>query len=218
MSRRAVLRAAVAGAAVVVPAVSGCSVDWHGQEPTDTAGTTSGTAAGQTSPSASAAEQTGAPDKPDPDVALAVAALADEQRLLDTYTAAAHRHRQLRKRLKPVRARQQRHVKALHSAVTPPPDGPPPGTPGSPHIPPQPKAAVTALRQAVTSAHDARISDCVQAVSGPLAGLLASIAAAHRVTGDEVQQWDVHPVRTPKQRKKKPGRGTNGDRNQEGGR
>lgn len=190
------LKALGAGLVVGVPALTGCSVTWDSGDSGDTGsvspaeasgsdgGSTSSTTPSEAAPSS--APDTPEPTEPDPDVTMLVAAIADEQRLLDTYDAAAKGHRKLRSHLAPLQKRQRRHVAVLRAAITPKPDRP---TTKPAQVPKKRKAALATLIQAASDAEEARLADCLAAHSGALARLLASVSAAHAVTAEQARSW-----------------------------
>ena len=107
------------------------------------------------------------------DLRILAAALADEYRLLAYCSAVESRHSGLTPTVAPVRSVQQQHVAVLQrtlgrSAVQ-----------ERPHVPRRPKAAQARLLRELRGANDRRTSNCLAAVSGPLARVFASIAASH---------------------------------------
>ena len=109
------------------------------------------------------------------DDALAERALRDTTRLAATYDAVIARHRGLRSTLAGPRADLQEHLDVLSGALgdTDAEPGRPPAVPGST------RAAVRRLADIETSMVRRRGRDAVDAESGELARLLASIAASH---------------------------------------
>jgi hypothetical protein len=152
------------------------------------AGALAGCTGGENGPGSGGATTTITPAAttapPEGDAALAAAALGDELALLDYCTTAVARSRgTLRRRLVPVRQRQQAIVVALTDAMTEPTASPrPPIT-----VPRQEPALLRTLARLQTSAETARLEDCLAAESGLLARLLASVSASHAVAVEQVR-------------------------------
>lgn len=115
----------------------------------------------------------------DGDVALVTAAIADEERLLGECARAAAAHPPLRSLVKPLQSGLSVHVAVLRNALTVP----------AAHVRatsgPTAQSAEGAVRHllgAFTRTEQRRRQDCLAASSGPLARLLASMAASHAVT------------------------------------
>lgn len=116
---------------------------------------------------------------PDADVTLLTKAVASEGQLLGLAVATLHEHRDQRDVVQPLVNRQRTHVRRLRTSLTGAPDlrrGRPPAVPGGS------AAAITALRDAVSAAEQARLEDCLAATSGLLARLFASVSASHATT------------------------------------
>jgi hypothetical protein len=113
------------------------------------------------------------------DVALLIRSLTDEERLLAYCSAASARDPSLARRLGPVLRVQRRHVTVMGKAL---------GRAGgyhrtdSPVLPAKPAAVQAELVVLLRRAQRRRVADCVAARSGPLARLLASVAASHAVS------------------------------------
>lgn len=118
------------------------------------------------------------------DVRLLVAAISGEEVLLGYCTALIDRHPQLAAPVRPVRQRQQQHVDVLRSALR---RLDPPAVRRRVGVPARRTSAEAKLARMVDAARRDRFDDCIAAESGPLARLLASAAAAHAVTADELQ-------------------------------
>lgn len=175
-SRRTVLRAALVSAGVA--AVGGCTITVSGPgSPTASPVTGSKPASGATSaPNTQAGTAA--------DAALVTAATVDEQRLLRLCLATMAAHPRLRSTLRPVVSRQRAHVLRLRRVLTAP-SGSPSGT--GPTVATRPKQARAALGRAFEAAGRRRRADCLAASSGPLASLLASVAASHAVTAQVLE-------------------------------
>lgn len=113
------------------------------------------------------------------DVALVTMAISDEERLLRECSRAAAAHSSLRSLLVPLATRQQIHVMVLRNTLTVP--GPAVRT-TSQRSARSAGDAVRDLLGAAARTEQRRRRDCLAASSGPLAGLLASMAASHAVT------------------------------------
>jgi hypothetical protein len=124
------------------------------------------------------------PDAASPDEsvddALAERALRDTTRLAAIYDAVIARHRRLRPTLSGARADLQEHLDVLSGALgdTDADPGRPPAVPGSA------RAAERRLADVETAMVRRRRRDAVDAESGELARLLASIAASHAQRGE----------------------------------
>ena len=119
----------------------------------------------------------------DPDVGLAVAALAGEQAALDAIEAVLARHRKLRRALSPIKAAHRAHVSLLAQAA--PEDYPAPTTPSLPstspdpfRVPPRREAALNRLSALELALSTSAKRHSFAAESGAFARLLASMAAA----------------------------------------
>lgn len=164
LTRRDLLRMAAAAGLVVTGA--GCSSSQSGR---------------------SSAEESSAPtadldgdETADDDVALVVAAIADELRLLDACSGAVAAHPGLRGQLASTRAAQHVHLAVLRGALTVPP---PPSTRVTEKAPARSaQVALDGLVRDFAGTQQRRLHECLAASSGPLARLLASIAASHAVT------------------------------------
>jgi hypothetical protein len=116
---------------------------------------------------------------PDPDAGLRASVVADKQALLERYAATARRHPRLAGRLGPLRADHDAHLAALGGRPGPAATGS--AAPTVPPVPADPRAAVRALEQAEHAAAASRIAQCVRAVDGELAALIASLGACEAV-------------------------------------
>jgi hypothetical protein len=156
LSRRAVMRAGLGGAALGAAAlVAGC--------------------AARSSSSGSGSRV--ADDEPD--VRLLTAAIQDEAGLLGLGVVTGRQHRELADVVRPLVARQRAHVRELSAGLTEPPDIHR-GQPGP--VPASTATALASLSHAVATAEAARLDDCLAATSGLLARLLASVSASHGTT------------------------------------
>jgi hypothetical protein len=116
---------------------------------------------------------------PDPDAGLRASVVADKQALLERYAATVRRHPRLAGRLGPLRADHAAHLAALGGRPGPAATGP--AAPTVRPVPADPGAAVRALEQAEQAAAARRIAQCVRAVDGELAALIASLGACEAV-------------------------------------
>ncbi len=119
------------------------------------------------------------PSTDDPDVALLTAAIQQEKTLLALAVATLRRHGDQARVVQPVVSRQRAHVTRLTASLTEPPAlrrGPPPV------VLRRAPAALKILRDQVSTAEQHRLSDCLDATSGLLARLLASVSASHATT------------------------------------
>jgi hypothetical protein len=121
--------------------------------------------------------------RPDPDAGLRTAVVADKQALLDRYSATVRRHPGLRTRLAPLQADHVAHLQALGGPATPAATATGSPTPTRPAeaVPADPRAAVQLLERTERAAAARRIAQCVRAVDGRLAELIASVGAAEAV-------------------------------------
>ena len=160
LSRRHVLRTGVLAAAAAV-ALAGCA-DHRG-----TAGSTRAVA-----------------DESDQEVELLTGAITGEQTLLAFCLRLRRTHPDLADALVPIVAGQRAHVRRLADSLTePPPDTRPPPVP----VPRDRARALSSMRRQVATAERERMANCLDATSGLLARLLASVSASHAVTLAAVQ-------------------------------
>jgi hypothetical protein len=113
------------------------------------------------------------------DVALVTEALAAEQGLLELCRTANRAHRQLRAELSPVAANAERHAAELRSALTEPSDD---RTMVTPALPRSLLGVRAMVQQRVRAEQRGRAADTMNAASGALARLMASMAASHAMT------------------------------------
>lgn len=163
VTRRAVLTSIASGAGA---ALAGCTVS-------DTEQTGARRGAGTSS----------ADPRPDPDVALAAAALMDERHALDALKATVARHRDLRRTLSPMIEAHRAHVSLLAEAA---PDDPlAPESPSLPGLPPTPfrvprdaRLARNRLATLELTLSTSAKRHSFSAESGAFARVLASLAGA----------------------------------------
>lgn len=170
-SRRTLLRAALAS--VGVAAIGGCTVTVSG------AGSPTARPAPGSAPVSGAGSAPGTPAGTAADAALVTAATADEQRLLRLCRATVAAHPRLRPALGPVLNGQRAHVLRLRRVLTLRSGGP---SEAGPTVAVRPEQAQAALSRSFEAAGRRRRADCLAASFGPLASLLASVAASHAVT------------------------------------
>lgn len=115
----------------------------------------------------------------DPDVTLVVAAIGDEEALLDLCIELTPSRYRLTATVEPLKRSQRHHIETLRGALTA--TDPPPSTRET-AAPPNRPAGRAALLEQVERARDGRRRDCLAARSGLLARLLAAMSASHAVT------------------------------------
>lgn len=115
------------------------------------------------------------------DAALALAALADEEALLEYCSAVVASHPALTGLVTPVQQRQRQHIDTLRLSLRNV-DVPPSRHAVS--VPARARSAQAKLSRLAASARHQRFEDCLAAQSGRLARLLASASASHAVTVD----------------------------------
>jgi hypothetical protein len=164
ISRRSVMQAAGLSAASLAAACTGSD---------------------ETDPKATRSTSPATQPTQDPDVVLLISAIADEESLRNYCEAAAAHHRQLKQIVTPVLKVQREHVRRLRATLT---NDQPRRSGSVAPVPAKPRQAVTTLRQLVSSAEEARLSDCLDAESGLLARLFASASAAHALTVERVRK------------------------------
>jgi len=128
-------------------------------------------------------DQSRAERVPPPDELLRRAVAADESRLLEMYAATQLAHPDLAELVTPFVRRHQEHLQAVGGAVsqaTPTPTSS--ATPGDRAI------TLGRLAEAEAAAARTREADCLRAVDGELARLLASIAACESLHEPVVAQ------------------------------
>jgi hypothetical protein len=168
VSRRRLLQ--VTAAALVSASLGACSLD--------DAAPPGESAASSTDPSP-ATESDEAPDATDDaDVNLVVAALADEENLLELVAAARADHPDLAPVLDPRIRIQNEHIRVLRDSLTEPP-AQPPST--APRLPRKTGALTPLVTRRLRGTAARRSADCMAAQSGPLARIFASMAASHSV-------------------------------------
>lgn len=139
----------------------------------------------QSDPNATSSRSPASQPPEDPDVALLTNAIADEESLRNYCEDALTRHQQLKHVVTPVLQRQREHVRRLRATLT---DGQPHRNKLVSAVPAKPRPALNKLRQLVSSAEEARLSDCLAAESGLLARVFASASAAHALTVESVRK------------------------------
>jgi hypothetical protein len=124
-------------------------------------------------------DATASTGRADPDAALAVRVLAGEELMLARVTATIRRHRRLAPVLAGALSAHTTHVRLLRTAV--PAHGSASASPTPTPVPPVPvgrQPALVALAGSETALTQSHARDAVAARSGPLARVLASLAAA----------------------------------------
>jgi hypothetical protein len=166
VSRRALLGGAAAAVAGAV-GMAGCASSrssHSGAGPTTVSATPSGAASGPV---------------PESDRAVALDALADEQKVLGIYRALTRSYPRARRPIAALIVVQKRHVDALIGALEI--DAPP----MSPAVDIPLTAPDIAIPAWAWRAARNRLADCTRVESGSLASMLASMAASHSVVAAE---------------------------------
>lgn len=119
------------------------------------------------------------------DAALLVAAIADEERLLDHCDSVLAQHRALGVAVAPVRQVQSRHVAVMRLALV---RLDPPRSTTVDRVPRGAGPALADLRDHVAEVKRDRLLNCLAAESGLVARLFASASAAHAVSVDTLRR------------------------------